>query len=142
MRTAIKYFVVCGTFFLHAMITHNVIAQRFAIEAGEKDINIAYRNIDIYDNIPSLRLDGQLLYSKQNNHQDLFASIGLATFTGNTNRIEFGAGVRIIAADPLDYYLSATAIGVDLVYRPAITPGFKFETSLFYAGEALTFSDG
>lgn len=142
MRTSIRYFVVCSAFLLQILITHDVIAQSIAVEAGENNINLVYESADVDDDDSPLRLDGQFLYSKQNNHQDLFTSVGFAAFTGGTNRIELGAGVRIIAADPLDYYLTAMAVGVELAYRPATTPKFKFKTSLYYAGEALTFSNG
>ena len=142
VRTSIERFVVFSAFLLHILISRNVTAQTIAVETGEKNINLAYENTEVYDNTSPLRLDGQLLYSKQNNHQDLLASVGLAAFTSGTNRIKFGAGVKIIAADPLDYYLSATTIGVELAYRPVTISGLRFETSLYYAGEALTFSDG
>ena len=142
MTTSIERFIVFSAFLLHVLLTHDVIAQTIAVEAGEKNIAFTYANAEVYDKASTLKLDGQLLYSKQNNHQDLLANVGLAAFTGDTNRIKFGAGVKIIAADPLDYYLSATTIGVELAYRPATTSRLRFETSLYYAGEALTFSDG
>ena len=142
MRISIGRFFVCSAFFLQILITHDVIAQSIAVEAGENNINLAYESTNVDDGDSPLRMDGQLLYSKQNKHQDLFASVGLAAFTGGTNGIEFGAGVRIIAADPLDYYLTAMAMGVELAYQLATTPAFKFKTSLYYAGEALTFSNG
>ena len=141
MKASIGYFIVCSTFVLQIFIMHDVIAQSIAVEAGEKNINLAYTNAKIYEDVSAFRLDGQLLYTEQNNHQDLFASIGLTAFTADTNDIKFGAGVRIIAADPLDYYLTAMAMGVELAYR-STTPAFKFKTGLYYAGEALTFSDG
>ena len=139
MKRSIARLIICITLIL---ITRSVMSQSFAVEAGEKDINLVYGNTEVYDNASSLRLDGQLLYSKQNNHQDLFASIGLTAFTSITNSIELGAGFRIIAADPLDYYLSAVAMGADLAYRSVTTPELKFKTGLYYAGESLTFSDG
>lgn len=142
MKISIDHFIVYSALLLHMLITHDVIAQSLAVEAGEKNINIAYRNADVFNDSKSLRMDAELLYSEQNNHQDLFVSIGLTAFNNITNRIELGAGLRIIAADPLDYYLSAIAIGAELAYRPATTPKFKFKSSLHYAGEALTFSDG
>ena len=124
------------------LITRSVMANSLAVEAGEKNLNLVYENTEFHGDSRPLRLDGQLLYSKQNNHQDLLASVGLAAFTAGTDGFEFGAGVRIIAADPLDYYLSALAVGAELTYRPVATPELKFETSVYYAGEALTFSDG
>ncbi|MCK5263420.1 MAG: hypothetical protein KAJ92_07015, partial [Gammaproteobacteria bacterium] len=142
MRASIQKFILCSTFFLHFLITHDVIAQNLAVEVGEKDINLVYGTTEVYGYTTPFRLDSQFLYSKQNNHQDLFASIGLTAFNSITNRIELGAGFRIIAADPLDYYLSAITIGAELAYRPATTPKFKFKSSLYYAGELLTFSDG
>jgi hypothetical protein len=142
MRASIRSFILCSTFFLHFLISHDVIAQNLAIEAGEKDINLVYGNTEIYGYTTPFSLDSQFLYSKQNNHQDLFASIGLTAFNSITNHIELGAGFRIIAADPLDYYLSAVAVGAELAYRPATTPKFKLKSSLHYAGGTLTFSDG
>ena len=139
IKRSITYLLGCITL---TLVTHGAIAQSFAIEAGKKDINLAYANADAYDNAAPLVLDAQLLYSKQNNHQDVLASIGLAAFTDDADHIKFGAGIKIIAADPLDYYLGAIAIGVELDFRPATIPALKFETSLYYAGEALTFSDG
>ena len=139
MKRSIARLFICITLIL---ITRSVMSQTFAVEVGEKDINLVYGNAEVYEDASPLRLDSQLLYSKQNNHQDLFASVGLTAFTRITNRIELGAGFRIIVADPLDYYLSAVAMGVDLAYRPVTTPELKFKTGLYYAGEALTFSDG
>lgn len=139
MKKSIVRLMLCITLIF---ITRSVMAKSFAVEAGEKDINLVYANTEFYGDVSPLRLDGQLLYSKQNDHQDLLASVGLTAFTGGINGFEFGAGIKIVAADPLDYYLSAIAVGAELAYRPATTPEFKFETSLYYAGEALTFSDG
>ena len=53
-----------------------------------------------------------------------------------------GAGFKIIAADPINYYLSAIAAGFELNYQPTAISSFKFDTGFYYAGESLTFSDG
>ena len=70
MKRPIARLIICSTFFLHFLISHDVIAKNFAVEAGEKDINLVYGNTEIYDDTSPLRLDSQLLYSKQNNHHD------------------------------------------------------------------------
>lgn len=142
MRASTGRFILCCVFLVHVLITRNVVAQSVAVEAGEKNINLVYADAGFHDDAPALSLDGQLLYTKQNNHQDLFASIGFAAFAAVTSDIEFGAGVRTIVTDPLDYFLSAVAVGAELLYQPVTAPAFKFETSLYYAGEMLTFSDG
>ena len=142
MRTSMTRFVVSSIFFLQALFVYDVAAQTLSVEAGENNINLGYKNTEVEDSDSALSIDAQLLYSKQNNHQDLLASFGLTTFTPSSNAIKSGVGFRLIAADPLDYYLTAVAVGVELAYRTSIVPEFKFEAGLYYAGESLTFSDG
>ncbi|MDH5612142.1 MAG: YfaZ family outer membrane protein [Gammaproteobacteria bacterium] len=129
--------IICQVFF-----TYDVTAQTFGIEIGKNNINLIFESADAKDNDSALRLNGQLLYSEQNKHQDIFASAGLTSFTGDSNGLMAGAGIRVIAADPLGYYLSALAVGVELAYRPSSPDRLHFQTGLNYAGESLTFADG
>ena len=142
IKTCISRLVICSVFFLHMLITGDVIGESITVEAGEKNINIVYKNTDIYDNSSTSGVDANLLYRKQNNHQDILASVGLTPFTYISKHTKIDAGFRIIVADPLNYYLSAIALGAELSYQPATTPAFKFATALYYAAESLTFSDG
>lgn len=138
MRTILSRRVISGILLVQVLLTHAALAQTIAVEAGEYNINLAYQNAGLDVESSALKMDAQVLYTEQNNHQDLFASVGLAAFAGDRG-IRPGIGIRLIAADPLDYYLSAIAPGVTLNYRPAV-PGLRLETSLHYAGENLTFS--
>lgn len=139
MRTIHSRRVISGILLVQVLLTHAALAQSIAVEAGENNINLAYQNAGVDVESSALKMEAQVLYTEQNNHQDLFASVGLAAFTGDNRGLRPGISIRLIAADPLDYYLSAIAPGVTLNYRPTV-PGLRLETSLHYAGENLTFS--
>ena len=124
---------------LQLLITCSVKAQSLALEAGEKNLNIIYRVAAIYDATSPVILDTRLLYSKQNHHQDLFAAAGMTAYSGKD--LKLGAGFKIIAADPLDYSLTAMTMGGELIFNPQQS-NLKIQTSLYYAGQSLTFSDG
>ena len=126
-------------FLLQLLIIDGVNAQSFALEAGEKNLNIIYRVAAIHHATSPVILDTRLLYSKQNNHQDLFASAGMTAYSGKD--LKLGAGFKIIAADPLDYSLTAMAIGGDIIYRPHASR-FRLESSFYHAGKSLTYGDG
>ena len=131
--------IICSVFYASLLMPENIKAQSLALEAGEKNLNIIYRLAAIYDATSPVILDTRLLYSKQNHHQDLFAAAGMTAYSGKD--LKLGAGFKIIAADPLDYSLTAMTIGGELIFNPRRS-NLKIETSLYYAGQSLTFSDG
>ncbi|MCW8853205.1 MAG: YfaZ family outer membrane protein [Gammaproteobacteria bacterium] len=142
MRPVITNFGLYSLLTLQLLITCSVNAQSLALEAGEKNINVIYRTAIYYDASQPVITDTRFLYSRQNNHQDLFASAGLTAFAGNSHSSGFnmGLGCRLVAADPLDYYLTAVTVGGELIFQPEAS-GSRLETSLYYAGESLSFSD-
>lgn len=95
------------------------------MEAGDNNIAAAYRAPAMKALAPALIFDARLLYTRENNHQDLYADAGLIAFTDITTQFELGAGLSIIAADQLASYLSALAPGAELVYRPLKMPRIK-----------------
>ena len=138
MRLSITRFSLC-LFMLQMFIIDSVNGQSFALEAGEKNLNMIYRVAAIYDVNSPLILDSRLLYSKQNDHQDLFAMAGLTAYSGHDFKL--GGGFKIIAADPVDFYLTAMALGGEIIYR-SNSSKLRFESAIYYAAESLTYSDG
>ena len=55
MKRSIARLIICITLIL---ITRSVMSQTFAVEAGEKDINLVYGNTEVYGDASPLRLDG------------------------------------------------------------------------------------
>ncbi|MDT8451891.1 MAG: YfaZ family outer membrane protein [Gammaproteobacteria bacterium] len=142
MKISLHPFITGCAFCLYGLISGNAYAQTFALEAGEKNIAAAYTTPAMKAFAPALIFDARLLYTRENNHQDLFAGAGLIAFTDITSQLELGIGLSIIAADPLASYLSALAPGAELVYRPSNMPRLKLFTNGYYATHALTFSQG
>ncbi|MDH5735826.1 MAG: YfaZ family outer membrane protein, partial [Gammaproteobacteria bacterium] len=119
------------------LITEHGSARTLTIETGDKNLNIIYTRPIIYDVSSPVVADTRLLYTKQNDHQDLFATAGITAYS--TDDFGLGAGIKIIAADPLDYTLTAMSMGASVIYQHK---RFKFESSYYYAGQSLTYADG
>lgn len=142
MKTSLHPFISGCAFCLYGLISANADAQTLALEGGDKNIAVAYTAPAMKALDPALVFDARLLYTRENGHQDLFAGAGLIAFTDLTPQLELGAGLSLIAADPLASYLSALAPGAELVYRPANMPRLKLFANGYYAPHALTFSQG
>lgn len=142
MKISLHPFIIGCAFCLYGLISNNAGAQSFALEGGDKNIAAAYRAPAMKALAPALFFDARLLYTRENNHQDLFAGAGLIAFTDITRQLELGAGFSFIAADPLASYLSALTVGAELVYRPTNIPRLKLSTNGYYAPHASTFSQG
>ena len=142
MSLSITRFNLC-LFMLQMLLMHSVNAQSFALEAGDQNINLVYKIPVFYDANEPVVMNTHLLYSQQNDHQDLFASAGITALTTNTGLrgLSAGAGCRLVAADPLDYSLTAVALGGELIYQSRRSPEFRVETSLYHAATSLSFSD-
>lgn len=142
MKISLHPFITACALFLYGLISSNAYAQNFTLEAGEKNIATAYATPAMKAFAPALIFSARLLYTRENNHQDLFAGAGLIAFTDITTQLELGAGLGIIAADPLASYLSALTPGAELVYHPSNMPRLKLFANGYYAPRALTFSQG
>ncbi len=77
MKTSLHPFVTGYAFCLYGLISGNTYAQSFALEAGDNNIAAAYRAPAMKALAPALIFDARLLYTRENNHQDLFADAGL-----------------------------------------------------------------
>lgn len=142
MKTSLHPFISGCAFCLYGLISGNVDAQTLALEGGDKNIAAAYTALAMKALAPALVFAARLLYTRENDHQDLFAGAGLIAFTDITHQLELGAGLSLIAADPLASYLSALTAGAELVYRPVNMPRLRLFANGYYAPRALTFSQG
>jgi len=125
------------------MFSYPLAAEIFTIEIGDNNIKLDYNTAKNNNPSYSTFVDGSLLYTKHNNHQDLLVGIGLHLMQKNNvnNRLAYEAAIKVFAADPLDYYLTSVAVGGALIFEPASTSHTKLTATLYYSPESLTFSD-
>lgn len=129
---------------LFYMFSCPLSADTFITEISDKSINLAYNAAKNSNQSYPAYIDGSLLYTEYNNHQDLLAGVGFHFMPKNNanDRFTYEAAIKIFAADPLDYYLTTVAVGGLFFFEPELSSPIKLTTTIYYSPDALTFNDG
>lgn len=117
-------------------------AQTMAIELGDNDYNLTYEaQINAHDESPVI-FDSSLLYTKQNEHQDLLGGVGVRTTVIESGQYSFALAGKLFATDVFDYELTTVAAGAVFSYKLTAAAESAVSASLYLAPEQLTFMDG